>query len=278
MFTKNTLVRRPNGNIGFFDSGLGGLFILKHVVEAMPRYHYVYLGDTENVPYGSKSDEEIYALTKKSLEHLFHRHCQLVIFACNTASVMALRRIQDEFLPRHFPQHKVLGVIIPTVEEILVRPSKTVALIATERTIRSGKYERELAKLGSAARIVTLATPALVPLIEGNQMAEAEAQAVRLVREKLMSCHPDTLVLGCTHYGLLKRALRQAFPSLRILTQEEIIPDKLRDYLARHLEIETGLTRTGGQEIFLSRVTPRYREQVYDWFKDAPLSAIGNIA
>lgn len=259
-------------NIGFFDSGLGGLFVLRHVIEKLPNYHYVFLGDTVNVPYGIKNDKEIYTLVKESLRFLFEHDCRLVILACNTASVTALRRIQDEFLPTNFPDHRVLGVIIPTIEVVLSGEAKTVAVIGTERTVHSGKYEYEFSKLDSGVNVVALATPTLVPLIENGQIREAEREAIALIQKNLLPQHPDTLVLGCTHYGLLKNALRNAFPELRILAQEEIIPEKLQDYLSKHPEIESLLARDSKREILLTKVTPAYEKAVREWIGDVPVT------
>jgi glutamate racemase len=255
-------------NIGFFDSGLGGLFVLRHVIKKLPLYHYVFFGDTINVPYGTKSDEEIYSLTTESLRFLFEHDCSLVVFACNTASVTALRRIQDEFLPQFFSDRKVLGVIIPTVEEILAKKTETVAIIATERTIHSGKYDREIATIDPTIKVVSLATPTLVPLIESGLIEKAEKEATTLIKEKLIPEHPDTLVLGCTHYGLLKEKLREIFPDVRILAQEEIIPDKLGNYLAKHPEIETLLARDSKREFYLTKVTPAYEKAIHEWMGD----------
>lgn len=258
-------------NIGFFDSGIGGLFVLQHVVKELPAYHYIFFGDTVNVPYGNKSDEEIYSLATESLRALFERDCSLVIFACNTASVTALRRIQDEFLPEFFPERKVLGVIIPTVEEIVAQDTKTVAIIATERTIRSEKYIREIEKLKPGINVFQLATPTLVPLIEKGELKEAEKEAITLIQEKILPHTPDVLILGCTHYGLLKDALRQAFPLLRILAQEEIIPRKLKEYLERHPEIEKELVRDHQREFFLTKITPAYKSVIRQWIGDYPI-------
>lgn len=258
-------------NIGFFDSGLGGLFVLRHVIQELPAYHYVFLGDTVNVPYGTKSDKEIYTLVKESLRVLFNHDCKLVIFACNTASVTALRRIQDEFLPEFFPDRKVLGVIIPTVEEAFIGKPKTVAIIGTKRTIHSGKYERELSKLDSRINTVAFATPTLVPLIEQGLLQEAEKEAVSIIWNKILPLHPDTLVLGCTHYGLLKEKLRETFPDVRILAQEEIIPEKLKIYLSKHSEIEQTLTRDSEREFFLTKITPAYKKAIHEWIGKFPI-------
>src|SRR3989338_6111066 len=133
--------------IGFFDSCLGGLITLKAVAKALPQYDYEFYGDTANLPYGGKSEEEIFELTKAGIMHLFKRDCLLVIVACNTASAETLRRLQDGFLKSEYPDHRVLGVIIPTVEELVSGDIKHALLVATKRTVDSGKYERELAKL-----------------------------------------------------------------------------------------------------------------------------------
>lgn len=262
--------------IGFFDSGIGGLFVLRHVAKVLPEYHYVFLGDTENVPYGEKSDEEIYDLVQKSLQMLFEQNCSLVIFACNTASVTALRKIQDEFLPAYFPDRSVLGMIIPTVEEILTRPTKSVAIIATERTIRSKKYEREILTRNPSVVIHALATPTLVPLIEGGNLVEAREEAVQQIKKYLLPFTPDTLVLGCTHYGLLRDHLEQAFPHLRIISQERLIPKKLQTYLERHPEIETRLIHDSKRDFFLTKITPIYQNFVREHFGDFPLAIPAN--
>lgn len=262
--------------IGFFDSGIGGLFVLRHVAEALPEYHYVFLGDTENVPYGDKSDEEIYFLVKESLQFLFNQNCSLVIFACNTASVTALRKIQDEFLPEYFPNRRVLGMIIPTVEEILTRPTKCVAIIATERTIRSKKYEREILALHPEITVHSLATPTLVPLIEGGNLVEASEEAVQQIKKHLLPFTPDTLILGCTHYGLLRDRLEQAFPHLRIISQERLIPQKLQTYLERHPEIETPLIHDSKRDFFLTKITPIYQRFIREHFGDFPLAIPAN--
>src|ERR1700722_1467195 len=108
--------------IGIFDSGLGGLGVSKAIMAKLPKYDYVYLGDTKNLPYGNKSQSQIFSLTTKALRFLFAQDCKLVIIACNTSSAKALRKIQREFLPKYFPDRKVLGVIVPTIEAVAQGP------------------------------------------------------------------------------------------------------------------------------------------------------------
>lgn len=228
--------------IGLFDSGLGGLTILRAVARELPEHDYYYYGDTANLPYGDKSEAEIYAFSVAAMEYLFGQGCTLVVIACNTASAETLRKLQDEYLPAHYPERRILGVIVPTVEVLIEGGVGHPLLIATTRTVESGKYERELQKHGSALQLTTRATPDLVPLIEAGKGEEASAKAVAVIDEALQ-VNPtiDSLVLGCTHYTELKDGLRTHYASrLQIFSQDEIIPEKLREYVARHPELVVG--------------------------------------
>lgn len=244
-------------NIGFFDSGLGGLLILKAVARALPQYDYVYYGDTANLPYGDKTEEEIFELTKVAIAELFKRDCLLVIVACNTASAETLRLLQDSFIKEEYPDRRVLGVIIPTVEELVTLKAGHAVLLATKRTVESSKYERELRKLSEELRLTTKATPELVPLIELGEIDVAVESAIKTIESE--AGEGDVAILGCTHYALLKNQLRKHFgDSLTILSQDEVIPVKLADYLARHPELTSRLSDTGKREIVLTQHRPDY--------------------
>lgn len=244
-------------NIGFFDSGLGGLLVLKAVAKALPQYGYIYYGDTANLPYGDKTEEEIYELTKKAIGELFARDCLLVIVACNTASAETIRRLQDTYLKEEFPDRKILGVIVPTVEEVFATKRKRAILIATKRTVESGKYERELSKIDSSIDLISISTPELVPLIELHE-DEAAVDSARQTLEREVR-EGGVAILGCTHYILLKDALRKHFgDSLTIISQDEVIPNKLADYLTRHPEVASRLTDTGKRDIVLTKHRPDY--------------------
>ncbi len=244
-------------NIGFFDSGLGGLLVLKAVAKALPQYDYIYYGDTANLPYGDKTEEEIYELTKKAISELFARDCALVIVACNTASAESIRRLQDTYLKEEFPDRRILGVIVPTIEEVAKAGCKRALLIATKRTVESGKYERELRKIDAAISLKSVATPELVPLIELCEDEAALSVAVRVLENEARE--GDVAILGCTHYILLKDALRKHFgETLTIISQDEVIPKKLSDYLERHGEITSLLTNTGKRQIVLTKHRPDY--------------------
>lgn len=243
--------------IGFFDSGFGGLTMLRAVREVLPEYDYVFYGDTKHLPYGDKSEEEIYRLTKNGLEELFHKGVTLAIVACNTASAETLRKLQDTFLRDEYPGHKVLGVIIPTVEALVELHVKKALLIGTKRTAESGKYQKELSKISPKLSIVTVATPKLVPLIEAGRVEEALNEARAAIDKRVGEV--DAVVLGCTHYTLLKEALRACY-DIPIISQDEILPDKLKKYLKKHHEIETRLTRGGTLEVIFTKKTDYYAE------------------
>jgi glutamate racemase len=240
--------------IGFFDSGLGGLIVLKAVAKQLPDYEYEYYGDTKHLPYGGRSEEEIYELTKAGVTHLFERNCALVVIACNTASAETLRRLQDEFLPDQYPERRILGVIIPVIQEVVKSKCKRVLMFATKRTVSSGKYHLELGKRNEInIKIEAVATPELVPLIEVGNLIGANAIAQALIDERMESGGVDGLILGCTHYTLLTEKLREAYgEKLQIFSQSEIIPEKLGEYLVHHPEIESKLSRGGTRNVFLT--------------------------
>jgi glutamate racemase len=242
--------------IGFYDSGLGGLTILRGVQEQLPQYDYVYLGDTANIPFGEKGEDEIYEHTKRGLETLFREGALLVVIACNTASAETLRKLQDGFVREAYPDRKVLGVIIPTVETLVEIESKNALLIATTRTIDSKKYEKEIEKLGGEGRLHSVATPSLVPMIELHNFEEAFLDLKTTLHEIVGEV--DALILGCTHYTVLKDHLRNEYGEVRVVSQDEIIPEKLETYLKKHREIEESLTEGGSIEIILSEHNERY--------------------
>ncbi len=228
--------------IGVFDSGLGGLTVLNAIREHLPVYDYVYYGDTKNLPYGDKTESEIRTFTRNAVLELFQRGALIVIVACNTASAETLRALQEELIVNEQADRRILGVIIPTVEELVQGSVKNALLIGTKRTVASYKYERELMKCNDRGVVLTsCATPELVPHIESGAIDEA----YRVLQNHLMPRvgEIDTLILGCTHYTLLKDRIREGYPNLRVISQDEIIPGKFREYLMRHPELESRLTR-----------------------------------
>lgn len=244
--------------IGFFDSGLGGLILLKAVARALPQYDYYYYGDTAHLPYGDKTEAEIYTLSKNAMDYLFAQDCALVIIACNTASSETLRKLQDEYLPSNHPDKRILGVIIPTIEALNETTAARALLIATKRTVESKKYERELSLKGRAALTLhAVATPQLVPLIEQGLLDEATTEAIRIVEDSGIG-EGEAVILGCTHYTLLTEKLREAFPHVQFISQDEVIPEKIRDYLFRHPELAQKLSHGETRQIHLTAHRPDY--------------------
>ncbi len=227
--------------IGVFDSGLGGLTILKVFLEKLPQYDYIYLGDNARTPYGSKSQDVIYNYTREAVDFLFEQGCELIIIACNTASAKALRRIQQEFLPKNYPDKRVLGVIIPIVEDAArLTKSKKVGVIGTRATIESGSYELEIKKLNSGLEVYGQACPLLVPLVEEGWLKKPETRMIlKKYLRPLKQKRVDTLILGCTHYPFLLDDIKRIMTKrVKVLNSPEIVAEKLEDYLMRHPEIE----------------------------------------
>lgn len=242
--------------IGVFDSGHGGLTILDALHHRLPRQGFIYLGDHGNAPYGPRSPEEIYELTQEGVASLFALGCTLVILACNTAAAIALRRLQQEWLPQHFPHHRCLGVLVPMVEEIAHNPwhaeatasdwaraPETLGVFATRATVASGAYVHEVEKRAPRVRIFQQACPDLAGRIEaGADEAELAAMVAQYVAELLVQLDGSTLdsvVLGCTHYPLVEPLFRAHLPgNVRILSQPLRTAEALTAYLFRHPEMK----------------------------------------
>lgn len=238
------------GLIGVFDSGYGGLTILRQIRQTLPQYDYLYLGDNARAPYGSHSFDIIYRYTLQAVEALFARGCRLVILACNTASAKALRTIQQNDLPLIDPERRVLGVIRPTVEAVgpLTR-SRHVGLLATAGTVNSGSYTMEIRKLWPDIEVTGLACPMWVPLVENYEFDSPGADYfVKKRIDGIMRLDPliDTLILGCTHYPLLMNKIVKYVPAgVRIVPQGEYVASSLSDYLKRHPEMQSRLSQHG---------------------------------
>jgi len=242
--------------IGIFDSGLGGKLILDAVRHHIPQYDYAYYGDTAHVPYGDRAEEEVYHLTTAGVKYLFDQeNCKLVIIACNTSSSETVKRLQDEYVPSLYPDRKVLGVIVPTLEHVLATDCKNVLLLATRRTIESGKYQRELTKQTDVSlNFDSVPMPMLVPYIEARDTKKAVVAVRDVLKEKYAEgIKYDGIILGCTHYGLLADGLRSALEGgITVFSQTEIIPEKLRAYLQTHPELTEKLSLGKGSTEYLT--------------------------
>ena len=244
------------GPIGIFDSGYGGLTILRQIRSLMPQYDYLYLGDNARAPYGTRSFDIVYEFTLQAVKYLFAQGCHLVILGCNTASAKALRSIQQNDLPQMDPDRRVLGVIRPTVEIVGgISQSRHIGIMATSGTIRSATYDLEIAKLHPDIHVTGEACPMWVPLVENDEYDGPGADYfVKKNIDSLLSRDPliDSVILGCTHYPLLIEKIRKYMPSdVHIIEQGYYVANSLQDYLNRHPEMTVRITQ-GGSARFLT--------------------------
>jgi glutamate racemase len=234
--------------IGIFDSGYGGLTVLKEIAAKLPQYNYLYLGDNARAPYGNRSFETVYQYTWQCVQWFFKQGCPLVILACNTASAKALRTIQQNNLPKLESNKKVLGVIRPTTEVVgNFSTTKHIGVLGTAGTVQSQSYIIEIEKFFPEVKVFQEACPMWVPLIENNEYQNKGADYfVKQHIQNLLhqSAKIDTLLLACTHYPLLMDKIKEYAPvGTNILSQGAIVANSLVDYLQRHPEIETAITQ-----------------------------------
>jgi len=264
--------------IGVFDSGYGGLTVLKSVLEKLPQYDYIYLGDNARTPYGSRSFDVVYEYTREAVMKLFSMGCQLVVLACNTASAKALRSIQQNDLPLFDPSRRVLGVIRPSVEKVpLYTKTGHVGVLGTTGTILSDSYPLEIAKISGDQIIVTQeACPMWVPLVENDETCNPAADYfVRKNIVNLFNADPeiDTVILGCTHYPLLLPAITKFLPdNVTLLEQGPVVAQSLADYLIRHPEMDKKCSKMGSRR-FLTTESVQNFEPRASMFLGCQLSA-----
>ena len=272
-------MQQIEGPIGVFDSGYGGLTILRKLQEQLPQYDFVYLGDNARSPYGSRSMRVVYQFTKEAVERLFDLGCPLVILACNTASAKALRQIQQEDLPKldgGSMRRRVLGIIRPTVECIdTLTCTKHVGILATEGTVSSESYVAEIHKLYPDVTVVQEACPLWVPIVEtGESDSPGTDFFVRKHLERLLAQDEkiDTIILGCTHYPILMPKIQRLLtPSIKVVAQGELVAKSLEEYLVRHPEMAAQFTRGGTTRYYTTEQTERFSRTASIFF-DTPIS------
>jgi len=265
---------RP-GPIGIFDSGYGGLTVFKEIKALLPEYDYLYLGDNARTPYGTRSLEIVHRYTLECVDYLFDQGCRLIILACNTASAMALRTIQQRDLDHRPATDRVLGILRPTTEIIgsLTR-SGHIGLFATEGTVNAGSYVIEAAKFAPEVTVHQQACPLWVPLVENDEIGSIAAdELVKKYTNALIEKAPemDAVLLACTHYPLLIDTIRKHLPErIEIVSQGELTAQSLKDYLQRHSALEalcskssrTVYQTTGDAEKFDVQATRFFGETV----------------
>ena len=236
--------------IGVFDSGYGGLTILKELVKELPQYDYLYLGDNARTPYGTRSFETVYQYTLEAIEWFFNQGCELVVLACNTASAKALRTIQQKDLAQFGKSKRVLGVIRPTAEVIgRFSESGQLGVLATKGTVISESYVLEIAHFFPTMSVFQQACPMWVPLIENGEHEGAGADYfVKASLDQLISQSPaiDTILLACTHYPLLIPKIEANIPQhIQVVSQGEIVAKSLANYLERHPAMADSCSKNG---------------------------------
>ncbi len=260
--------------IGVFDSGYGGLTVLKEIKKRLPQYDYIYLGDNARTPYGNRSFETVYHYTWQCVQWFFKQNCPLVVLACNTASAKALRTIQQNNLIKNFPEKKVLGVLRPTTE-IIGNCSKTnhVGLMATNGTVQSQSYVIEIEKFFPDTTVVQQACPMLVPLIENNEFEnEAADYFIQKYLNDLLQKDDkiDTILLACTHYPLIKKRIEKFLPAdVSVIAQGEIVAASLNDYLQRHTEIETKLSKNRSIQFYTTDSAEDFKNHASIFYGEA---------
>jgi len=247
-------------SIGVFDSGYGGLTILKEIKSLLPQYDFIYLGDNARTPYGPRSFDTVYEYTLEAVKWLFSQNCTLIILACNTASAKALRTIQQKYLPQYDSEKRVLGVIRPTAEIIGdFSSSKNIGVLGTKGTVQSESYLIEIEKFFPEIKVFQHACPMWVPLVENNQSNTEGAdffikKDVDLLLKQ--SAEIDTVLLACTHYPLLLDKIKNHLPeNVKVISQGYIVAKSLAGYLQRHPEIETKCSKNGTLEFFTTDST-----------------------
>lgn len=270
------------GPIGVFDSGYGGLTVLREIVKELPDYDYLYFGDNARTPYGTRSFETIYAYTLECVKYLFDQGCHLVILACNTASAKALRSIQQLDLPTIDPERRVLGVIRPTAEVISsYSTTKNIAVLGTSGTINSNSYGIEIEKQDASLKVFQQACPLWVPLVENG---EYDSDGADFFVEKYLktvfkqSEAIDTLLLACTHYPLLIEKIRKYVPvGTNIINQGEIVARSLKNYLERHPEMDAKCSKGGSKSFFTTDSATNFDEHGSVFFGESVRSKFVRI-
>ncbi|MFB6343594.1 glutamate racemase [Saccharicrinis sp. FJH62] len=265
------------GPIGVFDSGYGGLTILRDLVSALPKHDFIYLGDNARTPYGTRSYDVVLEYTLEAVTRLFEMGCHLIILACNTASAKALRTIQQKHLPFIDPHRRVLGVIRPSVEIVGdITTSNHVGVFGTTGTIQSGSYPIEINKLHPELMVSGEACPMWVPLVENGEADSNGADYfIKQHIDNLLQNDPkvDTIILGCTHYPLLIHKIKSFMPEgIQVISQGPVIAESLKDYLKRHPEMDEKIRKTGNVEFFTTENPEKFNE-LANLFYNEPIEA-----
>lgn len=251
---------------------------MRQIKAMLPQYDYLYLGDNARAPYGSRSFEVVYEFTLQAVKYLFEQGCQLVILGCNTASAKALRTIQQNDLPRLYPDRRVLGIIRPTAECIGdLTQSRHIGVLGTPGTIRSHTYELEIAKLHPDVQVTGEACPMWAPLVENYEFDSPGADYFVEKRIGNLLRHDpliDTIILGCTHYPLLLDKILKYTPrEVRVISQGEYVASSLKTYLERHPEMQQRLSQGSTTHFLTTEDAGTFNESAAIFMGDASIRA-----
>ncbi len=271
-----------NKPIGIFDSGYGGLTVLKEIVALMPDYDYIYLGDNARAPYGPLAFQTVYEYTLEAVKWFFDQGCSLVILACNTASAKALRTIQQNDLPKIDKTKRVLGVIRPTSELIgNFTKSKHVGIMATQGTVASKSYIIETKKFFPQIKVQQEACPEWVELVENGKHHSPEAnEPVQKHLNNLLKKdgNIDCILLACTHYPLLIDKIDEFIPkNILVIQQGKIVAESLIKYLQNHPEISKKCSKNNKKLFFTTGSTADFDAHASVFFGSPILSVHANI-
>lgn len=279
--------------LAIFDSGFGGLAIMKEILKVLPEYDYLYLGDNARTPYGNRSKETVFQFTKEAVDFLFKKKVPLILIACNTATGLALHDIQEKYLrssgeirkattlpskPK-ITDKKILGVTRPVAEKAAeISRSGRIGVVGTKKTINSKTFEKEFKKLNKKLKVYGQACPLLVPFIEEGWHKKPEAKMIlkKYIRP-LKDKNIDTLILGCTHYSFMFKEFEKIMgKNIKVLNSGKIIAESLTDYLKRHPEIEKKLTKKG-KRIFMTTDDPQNFKELGEKFLGQKISRVEKI-
>ncbi|MFZ5572039.1 MAG: glutamate racemase [Thermodesulfobacteriota bacterium] len=243
--------------IGIFDSGIGGLTVVKAIMEQLPEYDLVYFGDTARTPYGSKSGDTVAGYAVENTDFLLGQGARIIVVACNSASSVAMDRLHGSY------DGPIFEVITPAVETAVAASStRRIGVIGTRATVNSGIYPREIQKAAPGAAVFSAACPLLVPLVEEGWLKKPETRMI--VKKYLLPLKVrqiDTLILGCTHYPLLKPIIQTKIGKrVKIIDSSIAVAAKVRQFMATHPEIAAGMKKNGASRFFVSDVTSQFEK------------------
>lgn len=236
--------------IGIFDSGVGGLTVVKEIFKQLPQYQIIYFGDTARLPYGTKGANFVKNYSEKITQWLLNRGSGIIVIACNTSSAWA-----SDYLKKKYKDVPIFEMITPAVEEILITTkNKKIGIIGTPGTIKSNAYQKKINKADTKIKIYSQPCPLLVPLIEEGLLDDKiTIEIIKKYTDPLVKKGIDTLVLGCTHYPLLKKTIEKVVgPKIKVLNPAEVLAKEIKKYFSENPKIIKKIKKGRGHKFFFS--------------------------